>query len=99
MKSTPSQSSCSAMRSLSSTVNEMPSSWLPSRSVVSYTSTRAGQLASRATAGSADIFTPVPVLLDLPAHRGEVGLLELARHLARVADHAVVDGADRDELR
>ena len=35
MKSTPSQSSCSAMRSLSSTVSEMPSSWLPSRSVVS----------------------------------------------------------------
>jgi hypothetical protein len=35
MKSTPSQSSCSAMRSLSSTVSEIPSSWLPSRSVVS----------------------------------------------------------------
>ena len=32
---TPSQSSCSAMRSLSSTVSEMPSSCAPSRSVVS----------------------------------------------------------------
>ena len=35
MKSTPSQSSCSAMRNLSSTVSEMPSSCEPSRSVVS----------------------------------------------------------------
>ena len=35
----PRRSSCSAMRSLSSTVTEMPSSWHPSRSVVSKTST------------------------------------------------------------
>ena len=35
MYSTPSQSSCSAIRSLSSTVREMPSSCAPSRSVVS----------------------------------------------------------------
>ena len=35
MKWTPSSSSSSAMRSLSSTVREMPSSWAPSRRVVS----------------------------------------------------------------
>ena len=39
---TPSQSSCSAMRSLSSTVSEMPSSCDPSRSVVSKISTAPG---------------------------------------------------------
>ena len=41
---------------------------------------------------------PVLVALDLAAHGGEVGLLELAGDLARVADLAVVDRADRHDL-
>ena len=39
---TPRWSSCSAMRSLSSTVSDTPSTWLPSRSVVSKISTDSG---------------------------------------------------------
>src|SRR5207244_7498643 len=71
MKSTPSQSSCSAMRSLSSTVSEMPSSWLPSRSVVSKIST------DRGTSG-VDKFQPVLVLVDLTPVGGEEDLLDAA---------------------
>src|SRR5688572_11963081 len=92
-------SSCSAMRSLSSTVSEMPSSWAPSRSVVSKISTRSGRPASRSTTGSlTDIVEPVLVLLHLAVHDREVGLLDLAGDLARLADLAVVDRAHRHDL-
>src|SRR5664280_1639778 len=43
MNVTPSLSSCSATRSLSSTVNDSPSCWEPSRRVVSKTSTASGR--------------------------------------------------------
>src|SRR3954454_12075537 len=54
------------MRSLSSTVSEMPSSCAPSRSVVSYTSTRAGS--GRAFVSSlVDMLAPVLVAVGLTA--------------------------------
>src|SRR5680860_1554751 len=84
----PSASSCSAMRSLSSTVREMPSSWLPSRRVVSKISTPLG----------ADMLVPILVLVDLAAHGGEVGLLHLPGDRPGLAELAVVDGADRHDL-
>src|SRR5579864_6420170 len=82
------------MRSLSSTVNEMPSSWLPSRSVVSKTSIDAGSV----TSGSTDILHPVLVSVDLSAHGGEVHLLDGLGDRPGLADHAVVDLADRNHL-
>src|SRR4051794_26900316 len=87
MKSTPNQSSCSAMRSLSSTVREMPSSWLPSRSVVSKISTC-----------SSDMFVPVFVAIDLAVHRLEVRSLNGSGDGAAVSDHAVVDRVDRHDF-
>src|SRR5688572_4169009 len=82
------------MRSLSSTVSEMPSSWLPSRSVVSKIS-----IASAAvTAGSVDMLQPVLVAVDLALHGGEVDLLDLAGHRPRLAQLAVVDRADGHDL-
>ena len=45
MKVTPRWSSCSATRSLSSTVSESPSCWLPSRRMVSKMSTASGSSA------------------------------------------------------
>src|SRR5690349_9516497 len=76
------------MRSLSSTVSEMPSSCEPSRSVVSYTSTWSG----------VDMLEPVLVAVVLAAHgRGE-DLLDLARDRARIAELAVVDRTDRHDL-
>src|SRR5438874_1882213 len=91
MKWTPNQSSCSAMRSLSSTVREMPSSWLPSRRVVSNTSTDAGSALS-------DMLDPVLVLVDLAPDGGEVGLLDGPGHGPGLADLAVVDRADGHDL-
>src|SRR5437588_5354197 len=80
------------MRSLSSTVREIPSSWLPSRSVVSKTSMDSGSVLS-------DMFDPVLVPVDLAAHRREVRLLDGAGHRAGLADLAVVDGTDGHDLR
>src|SRR5947199_9930288 len=70
----------------------MPSSWLPSRSVVSNTSTSAGS-------GLSDMFDPVLVAIDLAPHGGEVRLLDGPGHRPRLADETVVDLADRDHLR
>src|SRR2546423_1119916 len=80
------------MRSLSSTVREMPSSWLPSRSVVSKTSTDPGRVTS------SDMFDPVLVAIDLSANGGEVDLLDGPGHRPRLADEAVVDLSDRHHL-
>src|SRR5665213_3154250 len=169
MNVTPRWSSCSATRSLSSTVSDRPSCWDPSRRVVSKTSTasgRAGRAKSwppRTSSGgwswsgsrscsahrrprtwaswpavsgwewagpppwrwacpwlwacvppalaeekesslrvgpSLDIVQPVPVLLDLAAHGGEVRLLDLlgdGTGLAR-PHLTIVDGPDRHHL-
>src|SRR4051812_35938936 len=84
------------MRSLSSTVSEMPSSWLPSRSVVSKTSTSAGSV----SAGSAlsDMFDPVLVSVDLTADGAEVRLLHGAPDGPGFADDAVIDLANGHDL-
>src|SRR5215210_9263100 len=81
------------MRSLSSTVSEMPSSWAPSRSVVSYTSTSSGAL-------DIYVFQPVFVLVDFAADGGEVGLLDLPGDRSRSpgTDLAVVDRANGHDL-
>src|SRR5579863_2782292 len=78
------------MRSLSSTLSDRPSRCEPSRSVVSKTS----------TPPSADMFDPVLVPVDLPAHGGEVHLLDPSGDGPRVPgpDHPVVDRADGHDL-
>src|SRR5437870_5832503 len=76
------------MRSLSSTVREMPSSWLPSRSVVSKTSTTL----------LSDMFHPVLVAVDLSPNGGEVRLLDGAGDGAGLSDLAVVDRTDGHDL-
>src|SRR5688572_6432283 len=86
---TPSRSSCSAMRSLSSTVRLMPSSCDPSRRVVSKISTYLR---------SSDMFVPVLVLVDLAAHGVVEDLLDLAGDGSGIADLAVVDRTDRHDL-
>src|SRR5579872_7254753 len=79
------------MRSLSSTVSDSPSSWLPSRSVVSKISTERT---------SADMFDPVLVAVYLSADRRKVRLLDSLGDRARLAfaDDAVVDIADGNHL-
>src|SRR5947209_17627489 len=84
------------MRSLSSTVREIPSSWLPSRRVVSKTSTTSGSALSIST--SADMFDPVLVAVHLAPDSGEVDLLDGLGHRPRLADHPVVDLADGHDL-
>src|SRR3981081_2677281 len=69
----------------------MPSSWLPSRRVVSKIST------DRGTSG-VDKFQPVLVLIDLAPDGGEEHLLDAARDRPRRADLAVVDRADGHHL-
>src|SRR4051812_36057896 len=81
------------MRSLSSTVTETPSSWQPSRSVVSKISTCAPS-----TPVSADMLAPVLVLVLLAAHGSAVHLGDRLRHRTRAGDEAVVDGVDRADL-
>src|SRR4051812_8485241 len=76
------------MRSLSSTVSEMPSSWLPSRSVVSKISTASGR-------SRVDMFVPIRELLQLAPDGGEVALLDLPGDRTGLTDLAVVDRADR----
>src|SRR6202035_949108 len=55
---------------------------------------------SPSTSPSVDMVEPFLVLVDLAAHGGEVGLLNLLGDLSRApgADGAVVDGADRHDL-
>src|SRR5947209_6900022 len=65
----------------------MPSSWLPSRSVVSKTSTSAGS-------GLSDMFDPVLVAVDFSTHGREVRLLDGLGHRPGLADETVVDLAD-----
>src|SRR5581483_2572509 len=84
------------MRSLSSTVSEMPSSWLPSRKVVSKTSTDAGSVTS--ASALSDMFDPVLVSVDLAADGCEVGLLDGLGHRTGLTDHAIVDLTDRHDL-
>src|SRR6185369_3027524 len=81
----PRWSSCSAMRSLSSTVSEMPSSCEPSRSVVSKIST------------SADMFDPLLVAIDLATDGLRVLIRDRLGDRTRTRDGAVVyrvHGAD-----
>src|SRR4051794_28492139 len=89
------------MRSLSSTVREIPSSWLPSRRVVSKTSMDSGRRTSLTStaAGSVDMFHPVLVLVDLAPDGGEVHVLDGLGYGAGFTDEAVVDLADGDDLR
>src|SRR5262245_38022400 len=94
------------MRSLSSTVTETPSSWQPSRSVVSKISTwgEEAETASPATStapaplDSADMLAPVLVLVLLAVHGAAVHLRDRLRHRARAEDQAVVDRVDRAHL-
>src|SRR5690349_10641755 len=74
----------------------MPSSWLPSRSVVSYTSTRAG--VRFASGLFVDMVEPVLVAVVLAADRGEVPVLQLLGDRARLAELAVVHRADGNHL-
>src|SRR5437764_11657520 len=92
----PRWSSCSAMRSLSSTVSDSPSRCDPSRNVVSKISTDAR---IRETSGS-DMFVPFLVTIDLAPDGGEERLLDLAGHgTGLAAAHlAVVDGTDGHDL-
>src|SRR5436305_2670667 len=83
------------MRSLSSTVRLMPSSWLPSRSVVSKTSMDSGRVTTPALS---DMFDPVLVPVDLSTHGGEVRLLDGPGDRSRLADDAIVDLADGHDL-
>src|SRR5688572_17197563 len=96
MKCTPSQSSCSAMRSLSSTVREIPSSWLPSRRVVSKISTASGRPAR--TGSSMHVLVPVLVLVDLAPHGLEEHVLDLAGQRPGLAELTLVDRADGHHL-
>src|SRR5688500_12323461 len=88
------------MRSLSSTVSEMPSSWLPSRRVVSKISTDSGSSCGRpATSPSPmHVLVPVLVLVDLAPHGLEVDVLDLAGEGTGIAELAVVDRADGHHL-
>src|SRR6478735_8860753 len=78
------------MRSLSSTVSETPSTWAPSRSVVSKTST--------ATGNALDMLDPVLVPVDLAPHRLAVLLHDGFGHRARARHLPVVDGVDGSDL-
>src|SRR5829696_6757553 len=91
---TPSQSSCAATRSLSSTVSEMPSNWAPSRRVVSNTSTAAGT----APGASVGMFHPILVAVDLAAHGPGVLRGDGRGHRPWARDGAVVDGVHRGHL-
>src|SRR4051812_33269050 len=91
MNCTPRKSSCSAMRSLSSTVRLMPSSCDPSRRVVSKISTW--------RRASSDMFVPVLVLVDLAAHGVVEDLLDATGDGTGLADLAIVDRCDRNDLR
>src|SRR5207245_79483 len=53
---------------------------------------------SLAASFSSDMFEPVFVAVDFAVDDAEEQLLDLARDLARTADLAVVDGADRHDL-
>src|SRR4051794_18847031 len=100
MKCTPSQSSCSAIRSLSSTVSEIPSNCDPSRRVVSYI--------SMLLTASLSVVIPVPttrsyelapvfVLVDLAANGLAVLGSDHLGHSTGTRDRTVVDrvhGAD-----
>src|SRR5437773_3060635 len=84
----------------------MPSSWLPSRRVVSKTSTRRVSCgcdsASRGeppmTTCLSDMFDPVLVAVDLAPDGGEVRLLDGAGDGPGFTDLPVVDRADGHDL-
>ncbi len=86
------------MRSLSSTVSDIPSSWLPSRNVVSYIwialAAGAGSLVALAAGRdtpSPDMFHPLLVLGDLAAHGAGVLGGESRWCGGRARDRPVVD--------
>src|SRR5213076_3108209 len=78
------------MRSLSSTVRDTPSTWAPSRSVVSKTST--------ATGSCLDMLDPVLVAIDLAPHRLAVLVHDRPGHRARARHLTVVDGLHGRDL-
>src|SRR3954454_21937221 len=86
------------MRSLSSTVSEMPSSWLPSRRVVSKTSTWSGRSTRSTSTASSDMFDPVLVTVDFAADGREVRPLDGFGHRPRLTDQTIVDLTDGDDL-
>src|SRR5215212_6270278 len=90
MKWTPRWSSCSAIRSLSSTVRDTPSTWAPSRRVVSKIST--------ATGIRSDMLHPVLVSVDLTADGLAVLLHHCLRHGPGARHRTVVDRADGRHL-
>src|SRR5262245_48254671 len=86
------------MRSLSSTVTDTPSSWVPSRRVVSKISTASGRARRAGTAVSADMLDPVLVAVDLAPGRLAVHLLDGLGHRPRARDGTVVHRVDRCDL-
>src|SRR3954447_21805942 len=90
MKCTPRWSSCSAIRSLSSTVSDTPSTWAPSRKVVSKISTAAGI--------RSDMLHPILVAVDMTVHGLAVFVHDGLGHRARARDGPVVHRADRRHL-
>src|SRR2546421_11528558 len=81
------------MRSLSSTVSEMPSSCDPSRSVVSKISTASGSFNS-----FGDMLNPFLVAIDLTSNGARVLLRDHRGHRSRTGDGAIVDRVDRAHL-
>src|SRR5438067_957595 len=81
------------MRSLSSTVSEMPSSWDPSRSVVSKISTASGNFSS-----FVDMFDPLLVAIDFAPHGARVLLRDHCGHRTGTRNGAIVDRVHRAHL-
>src|SRR5436190_509460 len=77
------------MRSLSSTVSDTPSTWAPSRNVVSNTST---------AVGCSDIFDPILVTVDQAAHDPAVLLHDGLRRRPGARHRPIVDRAHRRDL-
>src|SRR6187549_1940733 len=50
------------------------------------------------TSAGSDMLDPLSIALDLTAHRGRVGLLDLAGDRTRFSDLAVIDGANGHDL-
>src|SRR5436305_11262510 len=82
------------MRSLSSTVSEMPSSCDPSRSVVSKISTASGSVTS-----FVDMFDPFLVAIDLTANGARVLLRDHRGHRTGTLNRAIVHRIHCADLR
>src|ERR1700694_866056 len=81
------------MRSLSSTVSEMPSSCEPSRNVVSKISTDSGRVTS-----FVDMLNPFLVTIDFTSDGARVLLRDRRGHRTGARNLSVVDGVHRADL-